>query len=133
MVNRAKLKAEVPDDPIGRGYAAMSHQQVVDSLYTKDRPRNRTSMSGSEVFNSIKQSEWNALTDAGQRKIMDVLHLGEINPFGMEQKVFMGVFGGESTTIANLTTARVEMIHRVTELGLGDVKAGHVQQVRKVT
>ena len=131
MANLSKTKTEVLDDPIGRGYSAMSHQEVIDSIYTKDRPRDRTSMTASEVFNTFDISEFNLLADADQQKILNVLAFGTVNPFGKEQQLFVGVFGIGSTTIANLAEARVEMIHRVAELGLGDVRTGNIQRVRE--
>lgn len=129
-MNYTALAEEVNVDPLGRGYADMTDQEVVDSLTTADRPRDRKSMSGSEVFNAIDPAEWNDLTVDGQQLIWNVLHLGNVNPFGMEQKVFVGVFGGESTTIHNLSEVRVETISRAAEQRLGDVKAGYVQKVR---
>lgn len=43
------LEDEIAKDPLGRGYSAMTDLQLLDSLNTADRGRNRTSMTGREV------------------------------------------------------------------------------------
>jgi len=86
-------------------------------------------MTASEVLNAVDIAEWNSLTDAQRQQIWDVLHIGGINPFGVEAIIFQNVFG-TSTTITTLQAARVEQISRATELGLGIVKVGHVGEVR---
>ena len=110
-------------------YAAMSDAEAAVSLNALNRSRDRTSMTASEVLNAVEISEWNALTDVQRQQIWDVLHIGEINPFGVEATIFQNVFG-VSTTITSLQDARVEQISRATELGLGVVKVGHVEEAR---
>lgn len=124
------LKAELINDPLARVYGGMTDQQVVDSLNTKDRSRNRSSLTGSQVLNAVDAAEWAALTDAKRRTAWDVVHMGTINPFGIEQTLFVGVFGGGSATISALSEAREEAISRATEIGLRTVKEVHVQRVR---
>ena len=40
-------------DQLGRGYAGMTHSEVVTDMHTEYRPRNRDRMTGSEVLNAI--------------------------------------------------------------------------------
>ena len=124
------IKTELTTDPLARGYAGMTDQEVADSLNTVDRERNKTTLSGTDVFNAINVTEFNALTDAVQARIWNVLHLGTINPFGLEATLFVGAFGAESETITNLSAIRKESISRATEIGVGFVMAGHVQNAR---
>lgn len=121
---------EISTDPLSRGYAGLSSASVAGNLNQKNRTRNRTVMSGTEVLNAIKISEFNALTSASQARIWDTLHLGTLNPFGIEATIFIGVFGAGASTIATLQTLRVETISRGEELGLGTVAEGHVVKVR---
>jgi len=124
------LKDEIASDPLSRGYASMSDLQVADSLNDITRTRNRPTMTASEVMNQINLAEFGSLTTTQEQQIWDVLHIGEINPFGVEATIFINLFGGGSATIANLQLARVESISRVTELGLGHVREGTVTRAR---
>ena len=126
----AKLKAEITDDPLGRGYSEMTDAEIATSLNTVNREVNKTLMTASEVLNAIDITEWNALTDAAQQKIWDVLHIGEINPFGIEATIFVAVFGGGSATITALAAVRKTIVSRATELGLGITYTAHVTQAR---
>ena len=123
------LSDEISGDPLGRGYSGMSDAEIVTSLNTVDRTQNRSSMTASEVLNAIDIAEWNALSDADQQKIWDVLHIRGINPFGVEATIFVAVFGAGSDTITALQAARVTTVSRATELGIGFVKLGHVQEL----
>ena len=125
------LKSEITDDPLGRGYAGMTDQQVVDSLMAVNCEQDRTSMSGSEILNAIVASEWDTRTDAQKKIVWDVVHMGAINPFGVEKTLIAAAFSGTGgATIAALNAARVTQVSRAAELSLGIPKAGHVQQVR---
>ncbi len=112
------LEDELLNDPLTRGYSGMTVQQIVDDMNTSYRTRNRTIMTASEVANQLNITEFNALTDADEAKIWNVLHLGNLDPFGVEATIFTNVFGGGSTTISNLQAARVESITRAEELGV---------------
>ncbi len=124
------LKAELTADPLTRGYSGMSDQAAADDLNSVYRSRNRATMTASEVLNSVDVSEFNALTDAVQQRIWNVLAIGTINPFGREADLFVGAFGGGSATITALQALRVEAISRATELGLSRVREGTIQQAR---
>jgi hypothetical protein len=125
-MNIAVLQAEITGDPLGRVYSGMTSQEIVDDINSMYRTRNRSSMTASEVANQMDATEWGALTVDEKREIWDVLHMGsDLNPFGIEATIFTSVFGA-STTITNLQAARKEDISRATELGLGEVKVGHV-------
>ena len=124
------LSDELTNDPLNRGYAEMNDEEVAININFLDRTFNRPSMTSSEVLNAIDITEWSALTDAGQQQIWDVIHMGNINPFGVEATIFIAVFGNGSDTIKALAAARVENVTRATELGHGFVYPGHVQNAR---
>jgi len=77
-------------------------------------------MTASQVANQIDVVELNALTADQQVRVWNVLHLGEINPFGVEVTLLEDIFG-PSTTITNLKTARIERISRAQEIRIGKV------------
>jgi hypothetical protein len=130
MGQLAILRDELLTDSLGRGYAGMTDLQAADDLNLLNRSRNKVTMEAHEVFNSIDQTEFNALTEADKLRIFDVLHMGAVNPFGLEAAIFVDVFGGGSTTITALQAARVENISRATELGLANVREGTVNSAR---
>ncbi len=131
MADIVKLRNEIINDPIPIGYSSLNDQQVTDSLNDSTlRTRNRTILSASEVMNQIDITEFNALTTVQERQVWDVLHIGNINPFGVEATIFTSIFGGSSTTISNLQAARTETISRATELGLGKIAVGEVTIAR---
>lgn len=125
------LKTELTTDPLGRGYSGMSDEAAADDLNTSYRERNRDTMPSHEVFNAIDKTELNALLATVQQQIWDVLHLGTVNPFGLEADLFVDAFGGGSATITALAAARKESITRATELGLPHIRPGMVEEARR--
>ena len=134
------FKDEVTNDPVARGYngpgtanpgpGPMTDQQVTDDMRTAYRTRSRETMTASEVANAIDITEFNALSAGDEEVIWNVLHLGELNPFGIEATIFTSKFGGGSDTIVALAAARVESITRAQELGVR-VGPGLVNEARR--
>jgi hypothetical protein len=126
------LAIELDTDPLARGYSGMTDEQAATSLSATDRTIPKQTMSGSEVLNAVDNAEWTALTDAERRTVFDVCHLGEqLNPFGVEATLMIGVFGGGSTTITNLAAARNLNVSRSQEIGFAPVaRASDVQIAR---
>ena len=130
-MNIAVLKTEITTDPLTRGYSEMTDAEVATSLNTVNRERNKTSLTGTQVLNAVDITEWNALTDAQRQMIWDVVHLGDINPFGVEATIFIAVFGAGSDTIAALAVIRKGLQSRAIELGLPTIKYIYVQKARE--
>ena len=129
-----ELIDEIVNDPNTRSYSGMTDQQIFDDLHntTLGATRPRAVMTASEVYNQIVEAEMDLLSAEDQDKIWNILHLGDINPFGLEATVFQTVFGdpGSSTTVDNLQSARLEPISRVTQLGLSGVTVGEIHRAR---
>lgn len=130
MTDYAVLRAEIDNDPLGRGYSGMTDTQIAASLNTANRTRNKTSMTATEVLNAVVASEYNALTDANKTRLWELLGIGDLNPFGVEATLLTSLFGGGSQTIAALATKRVESISRAVELGIGHVTVGLVTEAK---
>lgn len=124
------LEDEIVNDPLVRGYSGMTTQQLVDSLNTKNRSRNRTGMTGREVANEVVNSEYDALTDTKKNQFLSLIASEDLDPFGLAANVVKDVFGTGSTTVADLATARVETISRAEELGIGKATFGPVDDAR---
>jgi len=129
IVIASALEDELLNDPLGRGYSSFTNQQIQDSLRTKDRSRNRTSMSGREVAAEVVSSEYNALTADKKSQFLSLIGSEDLDPFGLAVTVVKDVFGAGSTTASNLSTARVETISREEELGVR-ASIGHIEDAR---
>ena len=123
------LCEEITLDPLTRGYSSMTDEQLSIDLNTVYRTRYRQTMTASEVANQINKAEFDALSIADEALIWNVLHLGVLDPFGIEATIFISAFGGGSTTISNLQTARLDNISRATELGV-TAQVGEVEDAR---
>ncbi len=126
------LKTELTVDDLGRGYSAMLDAAAAADIRTVYRTRPRSTLTGSEVLNAIDKTEFNGKTDAQQKQVWDILHLGTINPFGLEATLFTDIFGGGSVTIIALQAIRQEAVSRGVELGLGFVGHADVQDARAI-
>ena len=118
------LADEVANDPLVRGYSGMTDQELVDSLNTADRSRNRTSMTRSEIMQAVVPAAYNALAGDDLVAFWGLLSVETLNPFGVEADVMIDIFGSGSATITALGTARVESISRAVEVGAGVITLG---------
>ena len=127
----AKLKSELSDGHPDTGAYNADDALAANQLNVVNRSRNFTSLTGSEVMNAIVKADFDGLSAANQQQVWNILHLGTINPFGIEADMMVSIFGGGSTTITALKAARKESVSRAVEIGIGEIKAGHVFEARK--
>lgn len=126
------LKTEDQDDPLGRGYSSMTPKEFVVDINSIYRTTNKTILTGTEILNAIPKTAFQALSATDMQMVWDIIHInGGINPFGIEADLFIEIFGAGSSTITALQALRVNNISRGIELGIGIVKAGHVQEARR--
>ena len=127
------LRDELVNDPLGRGYAAMTNQQAADSLNAINRTRLRDTLSSAEIYEALDVTEFQSKTAAQQVYVRDVLGLGDNVRVGASSKartVFVAVFGANSQTIANLLAVMTADLSRAAELGLPFVGPHHVAEAR---
>ena len=119
------LQTEHDDDPLTLGYSGMTDQEFVDSMNALDRSRNRTSMTGDEIFDNLEsQAVWDGITSDQRLEFLALCGRDILDPFGSANvDVVISIFGAPagSNTTANLQAARVEAISRATELGIAEV------------
>lgn len=125
------LKNELANDPLGRGYANMPNTEVANDLNDLARLRVRTSMSGDEIFQQTADTQFKTLTDTKKQLWLAFCARDVVDPRAAANIAFVLWVFGTGTTITNLNAARTEAISRATELGLGIVKPGHVEEVRR--
>lgn len=132
-----KLKQEIDTDPLGRGYSIMSDAEVAIDLNTAYRDTIATRLDPADVYNAIDDTEWDALSTAGQDEIYNIIHVGTINglpiaPGDRARQRIKDVFGISSQTLINLLAIATTQISRGQELGLGLVRIGHVTYARSL-
>ena len=127
----AALKAELTAGHPDTGAYDADPVLAAAEINLANRDRNRTSMTGSEVLNAVDSGEWGTRTAAQKQTVWDIVHLGDVNPFGVEATLMTGAFSGAGgATIAALQAARKEKISQATALGLGNVRPGDIQKAR---
>ena len=124
------LKAERADGHPDTGAYSEDDKTFVVEINAVNRTVNKDTMTSSQVYNAIVASEYTALTTSQQDEIWNILHLGEINPFGLEATRFTAIFGVGSATITALAAARQVFVSRAAELEFPEVKHGHVEMAR---
>lgn len=134
MSRIGEIKTEIDVDPLGRVYSGMDDLQVADSANTKDRPVDLSSLSSTAVINAIDKTQWDALVQADRDRIWNLIHMGDLNPFGIEEKIFVDVFGVATATIVNLAALRrtTNAQTRGQELGLGAIQESEVIRARSL-
>ena len=105
-------------------------ETAADELNAINRTTNKTSMTSSEVYNAIDPTEYTALSTTDKEEVWNIIHLGELNPFGLEATRMTALFGGGSTTITALAALRKNNVSRAVEIGFGFVKPGNVLEAR---
>ncbi len=126
----AALKAELTTGhPVTGAYSGDATAAAAE-LNLENREQPRFEVTGSEVLNAIDQTEFLAKTAEQQGRVWDILHLGILDPWGMEADLLVDIFGVGSATIIALAAVRVEAISRAQELGFEVVAPGHVQRAR---
>ena len=95
-----------------------------------NRTRNKTSLSGNELFTSTDGGEFAALSDAKRQMWVSWCNTDR-DPTDASNITFVNyIFGVSSTTLANLAAIRIELISRFVEQGLGKPTAGDIQRAR---
>ena len=132
----AVLGTELRNDPLGRGYAAMSDRAAADSLNARDRSGGqRDTVSGSEIFNAIVPSEFTGLSAEQQGFVRDVFSLGDqidVRTGTNTRQVLLNVFGAATATRANLDALVDRQRSRTEELDLPVVHHLDVAKARAV-
>ena len=129
-MNIDMLRTEITGDPLSRGYAAMSNEEVADSLNTINRSRNRTLVSPGEMQRAVNGGEFVALTDVKQRAWLAILS-DNVNPIDANTIAQVIAIWSPGTTRTNLIALQTEDVSHAVELGLGVVRVGHVQEARR--
>ena len=126
------LRDELQNDPLGRGYADMTDQEVADDLNTAYRTRNVTSFSGDFMFARIDPAEFAGLTEHKQVLWNSFCSKASVDPWADNNVEFVKwIFGDTAQTVANLDAERTESFSRASELGYGTISTAWVTRCRE--
>ena len=119
--------------PVSGAYNADA-QLAADQINALDIASIKANLSGSEMWANTVAAEYGALTDAQKSQWLSFCAIESHDPEvgGLAQLFVVDIFGGGSTTVTNLGTARSETISRAAELGLGRVRAVDIEVARAI-
>lgn len=129
IVLASALEDELQNDPLGRGYSAMTDEQIRDDGHIEYRTLNLTNMSGRAVAAEVVASEYNALSAVKKAQFLALIASDSLDPFGLAVTVVKDIFGAGSVTVSNLAAARVETVSRWRELDINP-KIGEIEDAR---
>ncbi len=117
------LQSERTDDPLSRSYSGMTDAEFLTSITTENRDNPRTFISSGELFESIDNAEFIALSAGDKVRVDRLLGLGAeiiVGPGNAHQAVqeLLATFGGVSTTVTTLAALRDVQFSRAAELNL---------------
>ena len=115
------LKELIDSEPLNAG---RTDQEVLDWL-NESVSRDKTSLSGDELFNAADTTEQNALTSAERSEWLALCGRDSIDPFGAANvALVVQLFGNPSATRTALLALRVEQVDRVTAAGVSRKNLG---------
>lgn len=126
-----ELRDEITDDPLGLGYAAMTDQQVLDSLNGLTRSRAVESVSSADIYDALDRAEFLALSATDREILSDIFSLSEVRVQGNTRTALLAVFGAGTTSRTNLQALTTESISRAEELGFRRLGLGLIQEARR--
>ena len=136
MANVDLLRTELADDPIPKGYSAMSDEEVAVSL--NDDASGRTlpvdEFSSARIYEMVDTSEFNDLVASDKEVVERVFGLGEgidVSPSSKARAVLLNAFGAGTSSRTAMVAAVSRAVSRAEELGIGIVRVGHVQEARR--
>ena len=127
----AALKAELDAGHPDTGAYNVDDALAAGELNAVNRTKPKSSMSGSEIINAVDTAEWGTRTADQQQVVWNVVHLGDVNPFGVEATLIQNAFtGAGGVTVTALAAARAPAASRAVELGIGFIYPTHVTHAR---
>ena len=125
------IVAELRNDPTSKGYAGMTAVQAAEAGSIANRPVNKTSMTGDEMFSHTNATEYTLLTDLQKLQWISFCGRETIDPFGAANVAFVQSLFAGGATIASLSAARRRNVTRWEEIGAGVVRAGNIEEARR--
>ena len=135
-INLQALKDELTSGhPVTGAYDA-DDATAAGQLNALNRSRNKSSLTGDEVFTATDATEMSGLSDHKRELWVSWSTKTSIDPFNSKNVAFVQwIFGAGSDTVTNLQALRVESISRATEIAdtlewSGEITDVHVGNAR---
>ncbi len=136
------LGAELALDPETLGYAAPPGYWADETAAFADfalitavtRTVNVDTLSGSQLFEAIDDTEWQTLTADQKGDIQFVVSLGDniqISPGTKARTMLARALSGKAASLAALGVLGSKLVSRAEELGISGLKVGHIQLARR--
>lgn len=138
-VRIAAIKSELETDPETLGYAAPNAGVEADAVTdlalmdVVDRVVDVPTLSGSQLFEAIDDTEWQLLTADEKQDIQFVVSLGDqiqIAPGTKARTMMARALAGHTNSLAALGVLGSKTVSRAEELGFGRVTIGDIQAAR---
>ncbi|MEE8598019.1 MAG: hypothetical protein V3S69_00605 [Dehalococcoidales bacterium] len=139
LVRIQAIRDELDIDPAVLGYAAPNAGVEADAIadlalmsavgQTVDVP----TLSGSQLFEAIDDTEWQALTVDEKTDVQFVVSLGDniqIAPGTKARAMMARALAGSTASLAALGVLGSKTVSRAEELGFGQVHIGDIQHAR---
>ena len=107
-------------------YSAMTDTDAAAELNVVDKTFRLLDMSGADLFDNTKSADYAVLSDAKKAQWLAFCALDSIDPSGVAVDVVVDIWGGGTTTVANILKSRAEV------LGLGFISAENVRYARSL-
>lgn len=132
MDERSRLKQELTDDPLERGYSGMTDAVAAVDLNAVNRQVNIATVSRQDVFEAIAIADFTELNAEQKSLLYAIIGMGDVRVNGTNTKAaLLSMFGPGTVTRANLAALQKENVSRAAELGLLKVREGEVASARR--
>lgn len=131
-MNLSALKAELlAGHPVTGAYSD-DHAEALAQLQAENIEQDVETITGQDLFEAVLPAEYFTLNTEQKALFGDIIGMGTIRVNGTNTKAaLLAMFGVGTATRDNLAALQKRMISRETELGLGHVRTGDIQRVRK--
>jgi len=103
-------------------YNGMTDAETLAELIASNKQRNRSSVSGNEILEAIDPAALSALTGDALVKVMSIIGMDSVDPFGNAAQIFVDAFGAGSQTVTDLATIRTETVSRAEVIGINPIE-----------
>ena len=111
-------------------YDGTTDQEAADELNAVDKVVDVETVTSQQIFEAVVPAEYTALTSDQKTMFWGILGMGDIYVNNTNTRIAITSLFSPGDTLSALADLQTQTISRATELGLGFVYAGHIQNAR---